>query len=123
MPQVLGVTKAITNLNEAHQIFKLQPTTASNFFPEWMGPFPDLTRQEIEVCDRLWTHYQAEGAITESTVNLIMVAPMLELLRLYDPPYLIKGEKYIKIEIEDRDQVLDGLIDVLVLQEHLCLPC
>jgi len=122
MPQVLGVTKAITSLNDAHSTFQLQPASTPSFFPEWLGPFPDLTIQEIEVCDRLRTryqYYQAEGAITESTVNLIMVAPILELLGLYDPPYLIKGEKYVSIEIEDRDQILDGLIDVLVLQNRL----
>lgn len=122
MPEVFGVTKAITNLNEAHNTFQLQPTPSSTFFPEWLGPFPDLTLKEVEVCDRLRTryqYYQAEGAITESTVNLIMVAPILELLGLHDPPYLIKGEKYIKIEIEDKDQVLDGLIDILVMQNRL----
>ncbi|MEP1079486.1 type I restriction endonuclease subunit R [Leptolyngbya sp. PL-A3] len=81
-----------------------------------------MTLQEMNACDRLRTryqYYQAEGAITESTVNLIMVAPILELLGLYDPPYLMKGEKYVSIEIEDKDQILDGLIDVLVLQNRL----
>ncbi|NER99003.1 MAG: type I restriction endonuclease subunit R [Symploca sp. SIO1B1] len=124
MPQVIGVTKAITSLNKAHQTFKLQPTTNPNFFSEWLGPFPELSLREIEVCDRLRTryrYYQAEGAITESTVNLIIIAPILELLGLYDPPYLIKGEKYIKIEIEDKDQTLDGLIDILVMQGRLWL--
>jgi hypothetical protein len=74
MPQTFGVTKAITNLSDAHTAFQLQPTTDPAFFREWLGPFPDLTLHEIEVCDRLRTryrYYQAEGAITESTVNLI----------------------------------------------------
>ena len=122
MPQVLGVTKAITSLNEAHSTLRLQPSYDTAFFREWTAPFPELTLPEIEVCDRLRTryqYYQAEGAITESTVNLIMVAPILELLKLNDPPYLIKGEKYIKIEIEEKDQVLDGLIDILVMQDSL----
>ena len=122
MPQVLGVTKAITNLNKVHSALQLQPNHDPAFFSEWTAPFPELTLSEIEVCDRLRTryqYYQAEGAITESTVNLIMVAPILELLKLNDPPYLIKGEKYIKIEIEERDQVLDGLIDILVMQNRL----
>ncbi len=124
MIQVLGVTKAITNLSKAHEILRLQPTTNPGFFPEWLGPFPELTVEEVKVCDRLRTryqYYQAEGAITESTVNLIIVAPLLELLGLHDPPHLIKGEKYIRIEIEDRDQILDGLIDVLAMQNRLWL--
>ncbi|MEB3229579.1 MAG: type I restriction endonuclease subunit R [Leptolyngbyaceae bacterium] len=122
MPQTLGVTKAITNLNDAHRILQVRPTLDANFFPEWIGPFPELTVAEMEVCDRLRTryqHYQAAGAITESTVNLMMIGPILEMLHLYDPPYLIKGEKYVKIEIEDRDQILEGLIDILVLEEQL----
>ncbi|MGB3695394.1 MAG: restriction endonuclease subunit R [Spirulinaceae cyanobacterium] len=124
MPQVIGVTKAVTNLNKAHDTFQLQPTTNPTFFSEWLGPFPELSLREIEVCDRLRTryrYYQAEGAITESTVNLIIIAPILELLGLYDPPYLIKGEKHIRIAIEDKDQILDGLIDILVMQDQLWL--
>jgi hypothetical protein len=51
--------------------------------------------------------------------KLIIVAPLLELLGLHDPPYLVKGEKHISIEIEDSDQILDGLIDILVMQNRL----
>ena len=124
MVQVIGVTKAITNLNEAHDLFQLRPTANSDFFPEWLGPFPALDLKDVEVCDRLRTryrYYQSSGAITESTVNLIMIAPLLELLGLHDPPYLIKGEKHVRIEIEDRDQILDGLIDILVMKDQLWL--
>ena len=124
MSQVLGVTKAITNLNQAHDILQVQPTVSSNFFPEWLGPFPALSLAEIERCDRLRTryrYYQAEGAITESTVNLIMIAPILELLGLYDPPHLIKGEKYVTIAIEDKAKILEGLIDILVMKNRLWL--
>ena len=52
MPQVIGVTKAITNLNQAHQTFQLQPTTNPTFFPEWLEPLPELSLGEIETCDR-----------------------------------------------------------------------
>ncbi len=52
-------------------------------------------------------------------MSLIIVAPLLELLGLYDPPYWIRGEKYIKIEIEDGDRRLEGLIDVLILREQV----
>lgn len=94
MIQVLGVTKAITNLSKAHETLRLRPMTNPGFFPEWLGPFPELTSEEVKVCDRLRTryrYYQAEGAITESTVNLIIVVPLLKLLGLHDPPHLIKS--------------------------------
>ena len=124
MVQVVGVTKAITNLNQIHDSFGLRLTSSPNFFLEWLEPFPQLSMEEVEVCDRLRTryrYYQAEGAITESTVNLIIIAPLLELLGLSDPPYLLKGEKHVRIEIEQKDIILEGLIDILVMQERLWL--
>jgi hypothetical protein len=124
MPQMIGVTKAITNLNEVHNTLNLQPAVDPDFFTEWVGSFPELSLREIEICDRLRTryrYYQSEGAITESTVNLIMISPLLDLLGLYDPPHLIRGEKYIKLEIEDKDQILEGLIDILVLRDRIWL--
>jgi hypothetical protein len=124
MAATLGITRAITNLEEVHTAFGLSPVDNLDFFGEWRSNLPDLTTSECAVLDRLrerYRHYQAGGAITESTVSLIIVAPLLELLGLYDPPYWVKGEKYIRIEIEDGDRILDGLIDVLILNDQVWL--
>ena len=122
MTQTLAVTKAITNLNEAHQRLNLKPTDQSDFFPEWQQVFPALSPDEIIKLDQLkarYRYYQADGAITESTVDFILVSPLLELLGLCDPPYKLRGEKYISIEIENGDTLLKGLIDVVVVQDDL----
>lgn len=124
MTSTIGITKAITNLYDAHAMFNLSSVSDPDFFREWQANLPDLTPAECEVLDRLrdrYGYYQAGGAITESTVSLIIIAPLLELLGLYDPPYWIRGEKYIKIEIEDGDRLLDGLIDILILREQIWL--
>lgn len=124
MTTTLGVTRAITNLDETHSAFSLSPVDDLDFFWEWRTDLPELTAAERTVLDRLrdrYRHYQTVGAITESTVSLILVSPLLELLGLYDPPYWVKGEKYIKIEIEDGDRILDGLIDVLLLNDQVWL--
>ncbi|MEB3882062.1 hypothetical protein LKE08_01320, partial [Lyngbya sp. CCY1209] len=39
MSQTVGVTKAITNLNDVHNIFQLRQTAGPSFFREWSGPF------------------------------------------------------------------------------------
>ncbi|MEM1252956.1 MAG: type I restriction endonuclease subunit R [Cyanobacteria bacterium P01_H01_bin.21] len=122
MTQTLAVTTAITNLNEAHQRLNLKPTNQTDFFSEWQGDLPALCPDEINTLDRLksrYQYYQTDGAITESTVDFILVSPLLELLRLCAPPYKIRGEKYISIEIENGDTLLKGLIDVLVVQDNL----
>jgi hypothetical protein len=120
----LGITKAITNLNEAHTKLGISPSPDPNFFGEWRETFPELTDAEKTRLDRLkqrYFYYADSGAITEGTVNFILLAPLLETLGLIDPPYQIRGEKYIRFEIEDGDTRLDGLIDALLLQERLWL--
>jgi hypothetical protein len=81
-----------------------------------------LSEPEKRVLDRLrdrYRYYQSDGSITEGTVNLILLAPLLELPGLCDPPYKIASEKFVRIEIENGDTILEGLIDVLVVQEQL----
>lgn len=124
MTQTIGIKKAITNLSQAHERLGLAPAANSNFFTEWTDVLPDLTDLEKARLDQLrdrYRGYQADGAITEGTVNLIMVAPLLELLGLFDPPHKIRSEKYIRFELEDGETQLEGLIDVLVVQEALWL--
>ncbi|MFG6099365.1 type I restriction endonuclease subunit R [Leptothoe sp. ISB3NOV94-8A] len=120
MTQTLAVTTAITNLNEAHQRLNLHPVNKADFFFEWQGKLPELHQAEIDTLDRLkarYRYYQVDGAITESTVDFILVSPLLELLGLCDPPYKLRGEKYVSIEIENGDTLLKGLIDVLVVRD------
>jgi hypothetical protein len=120
----LGITKAITNLNEAHAKLGISLSPNANFFMEWRGGLPPLTDAEKSRLDRLkqrYLYYADSGAITEGTVNLILLSPLLETLGLIDPPYQVRGEKYIRFEIEDGDTRLDGLIDALLLQERLWL--
>ncbi|MEL7038380.1 MAG: type I restriction endonuclease subunit R [Cyanobacteria bacterium J06592_8] len=124
MTQTVGINKAITNLYEAQQKFGLTPTTDSDFFTEWLEDFPELSLNEKQVCDRLknrYRYYEADGAITEGTVNFIIVSPLLELLGLCDPPFKIRSEKFVQVEIENGDTILRGLIDVLVVQDQLWL--
>ena len=119
MIQTTAVTKAITSLNEAHRKFNLSPTDDPQFFPEWQTELPELTDPEKTALDRLknrYLYYAADGAIAEGTVHYILVSPLLELLNLYDPPYKVRGEKYVYIELEPEETRLEGRIDALVVQ-------
>jgi len=124
MTQILGITKAVTSLTEAQIRLNLQQARDVTFFDEWATALPALTRAEQTTLGRLkarYQYYQADGAITESTVHLIVVSPLLELLGLCDPPYKIQGEKFVRFQIEDGDTLLEGLIDVLVVQSGFWL--
>lgn len=120
----LGVTKAITNLSEAHAKLGVSPSSDATFFTEWKAPLPGLSDPEkvkLEHLKQRYLYYADSGAITEGTVNLILLSPLLETLGLFDPPYQVRSEKYIRFEIEDGDTQLDGLIDALVVSLSLWL--
>lgn len=40
---------------------------------------------------------------------------------MFDPPYQVRSEKYVRFEIEDGYTQLDGLIDALVIRDYLWL--
>jgi predicted type IV restriction endonuclease len=120
----VGITRAITNLNEAHTKLGVLPSQDANFFTEWQGTLAPLTDAEQVRLDHLkqrYFYYADSGAITEGTVNLILLSPLLETLGFIDPPCQVRSEKYIRFEIEDGDTLLDGLIDALVIKDRLWL--
>ncbi|MBW4479107.1 MAG: type I restriction endonuclease subunit R [Tolypothrix brevis GSE-NOS-MK-07-07A] len=125
MVKTVGITKAITNLNEAHAKFKLSQTLKSEFFTEWFEDLPELTDSEKASLNRLksrYLYYAADGSITEGTVNIIMLSTLLELMGLCDPPFKIQSEQLVKIEIEnsgEEELILEGFIDTLVVQNRL----
>ena len=125
MLKTVGITKAITNLNEAHTKFNLSQTNESEFFTEWFEDLPELTDSEKASLNRLksrYLYYAVDGSITEGTVNIIMLSPLLELMGLCDPPFKIQSEKLVKVEIEnggEEEPVLEGFIDALVVQNRL----
>jgi hypothetical protein len=124
MVQTVGIIKAITNLNEAHAKLNLSQTADPEFFTEWFENLPELIESEKATLNRLksrYLYYAADGSITEGAVNIIMLAPLLELMGLCDPPFKIQSEKLVKIEIENggEEPMLEGFSDALVVQDRL----
>lgn len=120
MPETIGITKAITNLNVAHERLNVRPSDNPNFFTEWYQDLPELTEEEKIVLNRLrnrYLYYAADGFVLEGTVSIIILSPLLELLGLCDSPFKIRGEKFVKVEIENGNTQLEGFIDTLVIKD------
>lgn len=120
----LAVTEAITSINEAESRFNFRRITDLQFFSEWQENLPELTQSERESLDRVKNSYlynSADGAMTEATVNLLLVSPLLYLAGFCDPPYKLRGEKSVEISVEERDEIYRGRIDALVLQHQFWL--
>ena len=121
MVKTVGITTAITNLNQAHEKFNLSQTADLQFFTEWFENLPDLTVSEEEFLARLknrYLYYAADGEITEGTIDRIMVSPLLDSIGLFDLPFKLRGEKFVKVEIDNGDTVLEGFIDAVVVQNQ-----
>ncbi|MDJ0844713.1 type I restriction endonuclease subunit R [Crocosphaera sp.] len=121
MVKTIAVSQAITSLTEIHLKFNLTRTQKADFFREWTDDLPTLAEREKQVLDSLkerYLYYASDNSITEGTLNIIMTSPLLELANLCDPPFKIKAEQAVKIEVKDSDIILQGFIDALVVKEQ-----
>jgi len=122
MPQTLAVTDVITTLNQAEARFSLRRASELQFFPEWFENLPELDEQERQTLDRIKTTYlyqRADGVLAEGVVNLLLTSPLLYLAGLCDPPFKLRAEVSVKIELDGGDTMLQGRLDTLVLQNRL----
>ena len=121
MIQATAISKAITKLSDVRSKFNLSRSDDPQFFTEWLGELPEIKDREKLELDRLKKRYfyylEQEESISEGTVNIIIIHPLLDIMGLCDPPFIIRGEAYLKVEIENKAEslVLQGRIDALAV--------
>jgi hypothetical protein len=101
--------------------FGLQLVEDEQFFGDWGDDFPEITEFEKQFLDQVKASYLnllLYPPMLENTVKMVVLSPLLQLAGFYLPPFHIKSEPEIQIEIEDEDKVVKGNIDVLVLQRR-----
>jgi predicted type IV restriction endonuclease len=124
MAQVVAISKFINSYDEVHHKFNLKRTDDDRFFTEWFENLPELTESEKTTLDRVkqrYVNHRAKGTLNEATVILLAIAPLLELAGFYDPPFTIRAEDALTIELEAQEEIFKGRIDVLVVQDQLWL--
>ncbi|MEB3268371.1 MAG: type I restriction endonuclease subunit R [Leptolyngbya sp.] len=118
----VAITEAITTLAEAERRFGLTRTEDGQFFREWCTDLPPLTGAEksgLADLRRRYLYQRSEGHLLEGTVTLLFASPLLTLAGFYDPPFKVRAEESVQLTLTDPAETLQGLIDVLVLQDHL----
>lgn len=117
-----GIRNTMTTLNNLQRRLGLTRSQNYNFFSEWTGNLPALTVQEqtsISQMKQRYDYHRTDGLLLEGTINLVVTAPLLELLGFVDPPFRLKSPYGISLELVDPEETIRGFIDVLVLQERL----
>ncbi len=121
MTQKPAITEAFTNLTDAHSRFGLVRIEDEQFFPEWCEGLPEITEAEktsLDVLRRRYIYHRGEGDLLEGTVMLLVVSPLLAIAGFYDPPFKVAAESSVELVLNNREEILRGRIDVLVLQNQ-----
>ncbi len=108
-------------LHDLKTRFNLQKTEADGFFWEWLDRGPDLSESECAALDRLKRNYLylLEYPVMESIVKMVVLSPILDLAGFYADPIRVEGEANIQVSAEDEGEIIQGSIDVLVVQKSL----
>ncbi|MCC5653753.1 restriction endonuclease subunit R [Nostoc sp. XA013] len=104
--------------------FGLQQTESEDFFTEWFDTLPEITDLEKQDLDKIKLHFLRlvkRPPLSEETVKLVVLSPLLNLAGFYDEPFYMRGEESIEISAEDEGEIIRGRIDVLVIQEQFWL--
>ena len=121
MPTI-AVTEAIKTLAEAERIFNLQRTENEEFFLEWQTNLPNLSdaeKTELNQLRKRYLYQRSQSHLLEQTVMLLFASPLLAIAGFYDPPFQVRAEESVQINLADSEEILQGRIDVLVLSNQL----
>jgi len=107
-------------LHDVKVKFGLKQAEDEHFFREWIDDLPELTDVEKYSLAQVKADYLylAEYAMPESLVKMVVLSPMLALAGFYRSPFRVTAETPVQIAAEDEGEIVQGRIDVLVLQEQ-----
>lgn len=108
-------------LREVKKLFNLKYVEEPTFFPEWQVADSTLTDIDKQVLDRTKQDVLnlSQDSIKEELVKMVLVSPLLSIAGLYRYPFHVATEESVELTLEDKDDVLRGRIDVLILKEYL----
>ncbi|MBW4636262.1 MAG: type I restriction endonuclease subunit R [Iphinoe sp. HA4291-MV1] len=121
MVQTRAISKTINTLVDLKERFNLVPTQDDDFFLEWTQDLPELTDQEIKILEQIQSRFyrhRERGSLAEGTVNQLLISPLLTLAGLYDEPFFVTTEPEVEIVLQDKDEILRGRIDTLIIQQQ-----
>lgn len=120
MVQIAAISENVTLSSLRHK-FNLEQSYDRQFFPECYDDLPQLTDLDKYSLDRIkdWYLYQTEsGPLSEETVKMTVVSPLLNLAGFYQRPFQLRTEAPVELSVMDRDEVLKGRIDALVVRDQ-----
>lgn len=120
MVQTIAISEK-TTLKYLRKNLNLQRSSERQFFCEWYEHLPEITDVDKAFLDRVHSRYfyqLDEGTLLEGGVKMMIVAPLLDIAGFYDAPFKTRFEPTVTLEVETEEEILQGRIDALVLQNQ-----
>lgn len=118
MTQAIAARKV--KLHDLKTKFGLQRVEDEQFFREWLDELPELTAVERQALDRVKRNYlYLLEYLGMENIVMAVLSPLLYLAGFYEPPFRVDGENKVKVSTIDEGEVIQGSIDVLVIQGQL----
>lgn len=111
-----------STLADLGDYYSLTLAAQSNFFTKWSENLPALSELEQHLLDRVKLNFIGllkTPPLLENSVKMVVLSPLLDLAGFYQEPFRIESETSIEVMAEDRQEMIRGRIDVLVLQQQL----
>lgn len=108
-------------IRELKSRFNLQLSSQDNFFSDLQSLPTALTTNEQSQLERLRQNYEnlAEyGNISEESVKMVVLSPLLDLAGLYQAPFGLATEEPVELVSVDEGMMIRGKIDVLVFKQQ-----
>jgi hypothetical protein len=119
----VAISEEIKTLGQVQDKLGISLTEDARFFEEWMGvsgSVGEADRSRLDQVRRNFLYQSSDGVLLEETIKMIILSPLLELAGFYQAPFRFRAEVSVAVEaIGEKDEVLRGRIDGLVLQERL----
>jgi len=118
----IAVTENIRSLHDVETKLGLRRSHNPDFFKEWQGEFTELVDTEKSTLDRIkqsYLYHVNEGFLSEGSVNLLMVSPLLFLAGFLESPFSLRSEESVEISDHSGTITYHGRIDALVLNNNL----
>jgi len=119
MTQTLQASRL--SLYDVVQQFRLHEVKDALFFQELANvpiELSDRDKQDLDLIKEEYL-YLAQRPMIEDLVKMVVLSPLLSCVGFYHAPFFVRAEEAIAISIEDRDRVIKGQIDLLVVQDAL----
>lgn len=106
---------------ELEHRFNLRQVYDEQFFPESQFQAVDPKPDDQMILDRAKTDflYLAKDHLHEEIVKLVVLSPLLSAAGFYRQPFRPVAEHQVELEFTEKEQILRGRLDILVLNGQL----